>query len=262
MYIDTHAHVYLGKFAPDYEAVLDRAAAAGVRTILMPAIDAASAEQALGLCGVHRGVTLRAMAALHPSETRDATEADMQRIAALCRDPRVVAVGESGLDYYWDRSFTDEQHRFLRAHIALAVETGLPLVLHNRDASDDLIRIVGEASAATGGRLTGVFHCFGGDLETARRILDLGFYLGIGGTVTFKNAGVDRVVAELPLERLLLETDAPYLAPAPHRGKRNEPAYIPLIAQRIAEAQGVEVEQVARVTSRNARALFRLPEAA
>ena len=256
MLIDTHIHLYSPKFAGDLDAVVERARQAGVREMVLPAIDVASIHAALDLCERYDG--LYAMAALHPSETRDATEADMDAVRALCDDPRVVAVGESGLDYYWDRSFDERQHAFLRAHVRLAMETGLPLVLHNREATDDLVRILNEVRAEAPDRLRGVFHCFGGPAWLADAAREMGFLLGVGGTLTFKNSGVAEVVREVPLAQIILETDAPYLAPAPHRGRRNEPAYLALVAERLADVKGCSVQEVAETTTANARRLFGL----
>jgi len=259
MWIDTHAHLYLDVFDEDRDAVIARAREAGVEAVVMPAIDVASIHQALSLCKRYAGCY--AMAALHPSETRKATEADFAAVVQLCDDPHVVAVGESGLDYYWDRSFIDRQQAFLRKHIRLAIEKDLPLILHNREASEDLVRILREERAASAHpeRLRGIFHCFTGPAWVAEAAIELGFLLGIGGILTFKNSGLADLVRTLPLEHLVVETDAPFLAPVPYRGKRNEPAYVRLIAEKLAELKAVAPEVVAQVTSANARRLFRLP---
>lgn len=256
MLVDSHAHLYLDRFDADREEVLKRARDAGVEVIVMPAIDVSSIEAAIALCEKYDG--LYAMSALHPSETKDATDEDFARVVELCDHPAVVAVGESGLDYYWDRSFDAKQQDFFRRHIRLAVEKDLPLILHNRDASGDLTRILREERDALrpGPRLRGIFHCFGGPLELAREAAELGFLLGIGGTLTFKNSGVAEVVRDVPLEQIVVETDAPFLAPVPYRGKRNEPAYVRLVAEKLAEVKGVAVEEVERVTTENAIRLF------
>ncbi|MEM1041090.1 MAG: TatD family hydrolase [Bacteroidota bacterium] len=262
MLIDTHAHVYLGRFDDDRDAVVERAKAAGVTAVLLPAIDVPSVHAALGLCEQHPGF-FRAMAALHPSEVKDATDADFAEVEALCDRPEVVAVGESGLDYYWDRSFNAKQQAYLRRHARLAVRRDLPLVLHNRDekgsdaASRDLVDILREVKTEPGGeRLRGVFHCFGGPPWLAEAVLDLGFHVGLGGTLTFKNGGVPEAIDAVPLDRIILETDAPYLAPVPHRGKRNEPAYVRLVAEKLAAVRSIEVEEVEAATTANAEALF------
>lgn len=259
MLIDTHTHTYLDRFDEDRGAVMERAVEAGVGVQLLPAIDVASIHAALELARAHAGVFV--MAALHPSETKDATDADFAEVERLSFEPEVVAIGETGLDYYWDTSFNEKQHDFLRRHIRLAYERDLPLVFHNRDASEDLVAIVREEQEGVDdpGRIRGVFHCFGGTPEFARDVMDLGFHAGLGGTLTFKNGGVPDAIVDIPLERIVLETDAPFLAPTPHRGKRNEPAYVRLVAEKLAELRGLTVEEVAAVTTANARRLFGLP---
>jgi TatD DNase family protein len=265
--IDTHAHLYLDRFRDDEQAVIDRALAAGVTRILLPAIDPPSIDAALALCARQPGICY-AMAAIHPSSVKEATDADLEAVAQALDHPDVVAVGESGIDYYWDRSFDDKQEEYLRAHARLAIERDLPLVLHNRDkgkseqASETLVRVLREegAGAPAGRPLRGVFHCFGPPLWLAEAVMDLGFHVGIGGTVTYKNSGVAEAVAEVPLERIVLETDAPYLAPVPHRGGRNEPAHVRLVAEHLAAARGVTLAALAEQTTAAARMLFRLPE--
>lgn len=260
MIVDSHVHLYHRKFADDQADVIVRAHEAGVTTMLLPAIDVDSMHQALALADAYPGV--HPMAGLHPSDVKDATEQDWEEVVRLSADPRMVAVGETGLDYYWDTSYNDKQHDFLRRHIRLAVERGLPLVFHNRDSSEDLVRIVQEEQAALDdpSRIFGVFHCFGGPEWMSEAVMELGFHVGIGGTFTFKNGGVPDAVRDIPMDRILLETDAPFLAPTPLRGKRNEPANTRLVAVALAEDRGLSLEEVAAVTSENARRLFRLPE--
>lgn len=264
MIIDTHAHIYDHRLQEDFQAVLARARAAGVDRILMPAIDVPSIEQALALCALYG--RLYAMAALHPTEVKGYTGVDMDRIARYCDDPAVVAVGETGLDYYWDRSFDDCQHSALRQHIEIAQQADLPIVIHLRDkkgrdeAHKDAVAILDDALPAWGGgHPRGVFHCFTGPEWLVAEADRLGFLLGIGGVITFKNAGVDRLLESVPLSACILETDAPYMAPAPHRGRRNEPAYLQIISDRLAQIKNVTAEEVASTTTRNAERLFRLP---
>jgi TatD DNase family protein len=259
MLVDTHCHLYHERFDADRPAVLDRARRAGVEAIVLPAIDVPSIHAALELAHAHDD--LFAMAALHPSETKSATEADWQQVEQLGRDSRIVAIGESGLDHYWDRSFDARQEDFFRRHVGLAVETGKPLILHNRDATPELLRVLRDeiGRLEDPARLRGIVHCFGGTAEQAQAVLDLGFLLGIGGTLTFKNSGVAQALAGVPLGRIVLETDAPFLAPAPHRGKRNEPAYVRHVAEHLAEVKGLPLAEVAQVTSATARSLFGLP---
>ena len=265
--VDTHVHLYLDAYDADRDAVVERARAGGVGVLLQPAVDVASVGAALALCDRYSGVY--AMAAVHPSYVAEAAPDALAAVEAALADPRVVAVGESGLDYYWTREHADRQRDLLRAHARLAAAHDLPLVLHNRDrkgsdeSSQDLVRILREVEGEEGGgRLRGVFHCFGGPPWLAADALDLGFHVGVGGTVTFKNAGVAAALRDVPLDRVVLETDGPYLAPAPHRGERNEPAHLPLVARRLAEVYGTQLEAVAERTTATARALFRWPEPA
>lgn len=263
--IDTHAHIYVKKFDSDREDMLQRARENGVETIVMPAIDVPSIHSAIALCRQHEN--LYAMAALHPSETKEASFDDFEQVAELCNDEHVVAVGESGLDYYWDRSFDEQQISFFRKHIQLAIDTDLPLILHMRDKQgrdevhQDMVRILKEEKEASDypDRLRGIFHCFGGPAWLIQEAQSLGFLLGIGGTVTFKNSGVAELVAAIPLTQIVLETDAPYLSPVPYRGKRNEPAYVKYVVEKIAEVHGKSVEEIAAITSQTAKTLFNLP---
>lgn len=256
MIIDSHVHLYHRRFDDDRNEVILRAKSAGVEVMIMPAIDVASIGAALKLCEEHTG--LYAMAAIHPSDVKGATDADMDQVEQYCQDPRVVAVGESGLDYYWDRSFDEKQHDFFRRHIRLAIRADLPLIIHNREATDDVIRILAEERAASDSpeRMRGIFHCFGGPADVIPQVMQLGFYFGIGGTVTYKNSGVADVVAQIPMDRIVVETDAPFLAPVPHRGKRNEPSFTVEVVERVAAAKGVAASEVAEATTTNSRALF------
>lgn len=267
MLVDTHVHLFLDAYDADRAEVVARAREAGVTQMIQPATDRASIDRALALCDRYEGVY--AMAGIHPSYVHEAADGDLAAVEAALADPRVVAVGETGLDYYWTREHVEAQWASLRAHARLAAETGLPIVLHNRDVkgSDacarDLVRILRETKEThpQGDRLGGVFHCFGGPAWLTEAVLDLGFTVGIGGTLTFKNAGVAEAIADVPLDRVVLETDGPYLAPAPHRGGRNEPAYVALVAGRLAEVRGLPVEAVAERTTATARAVFGLPDA-
>lgn len=258
MFIDTHTHIYLPQFDEDRSDMIERAKAAGVETMILPAIDPASIEQALLLAEQHEGIWV--MSAIHPSDVKGANDADFARIEAFCQHPKVVAVGESGLDYYWDRSFDEKQQDFFRRHIRLALETDLPLVIHNREANEDVVRLLQEEKSAhpQGARLRGIFHCFSGPAWVAAAALDLGFHLGLGGVLTYKKSTVPQDLQNVPLDRLVLETDAPFLAPQPKRGKRNEPAYLPYVAEKLAEVKGLSIAEVAHLTTENARKLFRI----
>ena len=269
MLVDTHAHLYLAAFDADRDAAVGRARAAGVTRILMPPTDVASVQTALGVCDRYAGVW--AMAAVHPTSVADMEDGDLARIEAFLPDPRVVAVGETGLDYYWTRDGADAQRASLSAHARMARRADLPLVLHVRDrgASDecarDVVEVVravnAEALAGDAGALPplrGVFHCFGGPPWLAGEALGLGFHLGLGGTLTYKKGGVPEAIADVPLDRIVLETDAPYLAPTPHRGTRNEPAHVRVVAERLAALRGISLEEVAEATTAAAEALFGL----
>ncbi len=266
MLIDTHAHIFLEQFETDFDQVLERANGAGISHILMPAIDVTSIQFCVDLADKHgdphNGPVLKAMAGIHPSSVQAATDEDMQAVREWATDPRIIAIGETGLDYYWDRSFDDKQHAFLREHIRLAAEVDKPLVFHDREASDDLVRIVAEEKERSPHpeRIRGVFHCFGGPADHTSRVKQLGFHMGIGGTYTFKNGGVPDATATVPLDRIILETDSPYLTPAPHRGKRNEPSYVRLVAEKLAEVRGLSVDEVTRITTNNAKQLFGLAD--
>jgi len=193
----------------------------------------------------------------HPVDAIDCTDEDLQWIEELASHPKVVAIGETGLDYYWDKSPKEIQQQVLRKQIQLAQRVNLPLVIHNRDATEDVVRILQEEQAEKTG---GVMHCFGGSVETARTCMDMNFMISLGGPVTFKNAKKPKEVAtEIPLEWLMIETDAPYLAPHPHRGKRNEPGLVPLVAEEIARLKGVSIEEVAQATTKNAKRFYQLP---
>ncbi|MBT3448161.1 MAG: TatD family hydrolase [Bacteroidetes Order II. Incertae sedis bacterium] len=258
MLIETHAHLYLEQFQEDLEIVVERAEEAGVRYILLPAIDLASIEQAISLS--ERWDMMKVMAALHPSEVKDAEDADFHKIEEWAQDDRIIAIGETGLDYYWDRTFDEKQQDFLRRHIRLAAKVDKPLVFHDREASTDLIQIVREEKEAssTPDKIRGVFHCFGGPESVSKAVLDLGFHVGLGGTLTFKNGGVPDAVSSVPMDRIVLETDAPFLAPAPNRGKRNEPSWVKLVAEKLAEVRGLSIQEVEAVTTENALRVFGL----
>ncbi|PSQ64416.1 MAG: TatD family deoxyribonuclease [Bacteroidetes bacterium QH_1_61_8] len=258
MLVDTHAHLYLDQFDDDREAVLARARDAGVETIVMPAIDVPSIQQAVDLCTEHEG--LYAMAALHPSETEEATDADFEAVKKWCDHPSIVAVGESGLDYYWDRSFDDRQHAFFRRHIRLAIEADLPLVIHNREATDDILAILEEEHERTDHpeRMRGILHCYVDPPDVAERAWNLGFYLGVGGIMTFSNSEVDESVEDVPLDRIVVETDSPYLAPEPNRGDRNEPAFVRHVADHLARIKDVPIREVEEITTQNAMDIYEL----
>ncbi len=251
--IDTHCHIYLPQFQQDLTDVLDRAAQAGITDIMMPAIDFGSLKQMDELA--HPRIRFHKMAGVHPCDINGTAERLGKRVLEHGDAGEIIAIGETGLDYYWSKDHIDAQQQSLREHCQAAKMLDKPVILHNRESTKDLLDIIEEQQD---GRLRGIWHCFNGTPEQGRRALDLGLYLGIGGVVTFKNAGVDRVVAGLPPDRLVLETDAPYLAPVPKRGKRNEPSFIKYTAQKLSELFGISLEETDRITTENARRLFRL----
>jgi TatD DNase family protein len=259
--VDSHCHVAEREFDADRDAVLERAAAAGVTTLVCVGATGPVEDNAptIALAGMRRGVRVVASVGIHP---HDASTADETALAALRRfaaAPGVVALGETGLDYHYEHSPRAAQRAAFARTAAMARELDLPLVVHVRDAHRDAVDVLrGEPLTETGG----VIHCFTGDTDDARRYLDLGLHLSVSGIVTFRNADALRqAVRSIPEDRLLVETDAPFLAPAPHRGKRNEPAHVRLVAEAVAGIQGRPFEAVAGTTAANARRLFRLPPA-
>lgn len=253
--IDTHAHIYLPQFENDTQEVLERAFQVNITDILLPAIDFASESQMDSLINSSSTskVRLHRMAGIHPCDVRPVL--DQKALWKWCQRDDVIAIGESGLDYYWSTEFVDEQKKSLRIHCNIAKELKKPIVLHNRESTDDMLDIIEQEQD---GSLTGVWHCFNGTIEEGRRALDMGLHLGIGGVVTFKNGGVDKTVSQLPLDKMILETDSPFLAPVPHRGKRNEPSYTSLVAIKLSELFSLSLAEIDHITTENARSLFKL----
>jgi TatD DNase family protein len=253
MLVDSHCHLDFPALAQEREAVLARARAAGVRVIQTIVTRLAGIEPALAIAAADPDVYCAL--GVHPHHAAKDGIDDPGKLLAWAHHPQVIGIGESGLDYYYEHSPKDVQARVFRVHIEAARQSGLPLVVHTRDADRDTIDIL--EAAMTAGRFGGVIHCYSSSPELAWRALELGFYLGIGGILTFKRSHKLRAtVRELPLERLLLETDAPYLAPEPLRGKRNEPAYVAHVAARLAEVRGLPLVEIERATSENFFRLF------
>jgi TatD DNase family protein len=252
--IDSHAHIQGPEFAADLNGVIDRAHAVGVEKILVVGGtgELSSNDAAVAVANSFTG--LFATVGMHPHDAKDVSEQDFERLERLAADPKVVAVGETGLDFYYDHSPRDLQVKVFTRFIHMARVLELPLIVHDRDAHREIAELL---KSEGGGNLRGVIHCFTGDYPAAREFLDLGFYLSFSGIVTFKNAEALREAArKLPLERLLVETDSPYLAPVPHRGKRNEPAFVLHVAETIARVKGLPLQEITQATSRNAGALF------
>ena len=252
--IDTHTHIYLEQFDHDRAKVVDRAVKAQVSHLLMPNIDSHTVISMMAAARQYPGKCLPMMG-LHPTSVKTTYRTELANIEKWLKKGEFVAVGETGIDLYWDKTHLAEQKESLERHIHWAKEYALPLVLHSRNSLDELFDVLMPEQDPS---LTGVFHCFPGNVTQARKVIDIGFMLGIGGVVTYKNSLMAEVVDAVDLEHLLLETDAPFLSPVPYRGKRNESAYLTYIAGRIAEIKGVTVEEVAEITTANARRLFRL----
>ena len=281
--IDTHCHIDEEAFAPDREEVIARQRQAGVEAMVVPGVNGASIETVLDVCHRHPGYCFPALG-LHPEDVKEDWETALAVIEKAIREHRkeLVAIGEIGLDYYWDKTYKEAQQEVLRRQLLLARELDLPVILHNREATEDIIAIVREVSLLTAERshfspLKGVFHCFNGSKETAEEILKMGFYLGIGGVLTFKNCKLADTLKQLNqseiinhkfevivpqgkeiLNRLVLETDAPYMAPVPHRGERNESRFMIHVAERLAQVFDCTTEDIIAATNSNAKALFRL----
>lgn len=253
---DTHAHIYLEEFDADRADMLARAQHTGVEKIYMPNIDSTSIDRMLELEDKAKG-TCYAMMGLHPCSVKKDFEQELYVVESWLAKRSFVAIGEMGTDLYWDKTFWEQQQEAFRIQANWAKQYNVPIVIHSRESLDQTIKLVEELQD---GRLTGVFHCFTGTIEHAERIAKLGFYLGLGGVATFKKGGMDEVIPEMDITKIVLETDSPYLAPVPHRGKRNEPAYIPLIAAKVAQLKNISLEELQRITSQNAAALFKSNE--
>jgi len=254
---DTHAHLNFPQFDDDREEIIARALAAGVGIIINVGVDLASSRAAVALAEAHPQIY--AAVGIHPHDAKTLTDEALAELGELARHPKVVAIGEIGLDFYRDLSPRDQQRRAFQQQLALAREAGKPVIIHDRQAHQEVMSILRQWIGDGYHQPAGVLHCFSGDLAMAQEAIELGFYISIAGTVTFQNArSLRELVHQLPLKRMLIETDCPYLTPRPHRGKRNEPAYVKLVAQEIARIKGLLLEEVARITLENAQALFAL----
>jgi TatD DNase family protein len=262
MLVDTHCHINFDSYDSDREAVLSRAVGVGVKTIIIPAVDLASCQPILELTQKHSG--LFAAVGVHPNSTVDFTPAMLSEIESLARAEKVVAIGEIGLDYHWRESPKETQWKAFEAQLELAKHLELPVIIHNREASDDVISILEQWTQDLPPKIKerpGVLHSFSAPEVIAERALTAGFYLGFTGPITYKNADQLRhIAAKVPLDRMLVETDGPFLTPVPHRGKRNEPSYIPLIVERLANLRQMDAETFGSATTQNAFRLFALPQ--
>ena len=250
--IDTHTHLYLKEFESDIDEVINRANAEGVEKFYLPAIDSSEMDALLALERKFPGKVF-AMAGLHPCSVKENFKEELEKIQQQLSQREFAAIGETGLDFYWDTSFTKQQYESLQVHAEWALQYKRPLVLHTRNAMQETIDVV---KSFKGKNLYGIFHCFGSSLKNAKEIIDSGFLLGIGGVLTYKNSGLAEVIKDIDLKYLVLETDAPYLTPAPCRGKRNESSYLKYIVQKLAEIKEMPMEEVANQTTKNSEAIF------
>jgi TatD DNase family protein len=252
MLIDTHCHIYLHEFDEDRSEMIASAEKEGIKQFLMPAIDSSTFQMMLDAEKKFSGKCM-AMMGLHPCSVKEDYQEQINFVMKCLEDRKFIAIGEIGLDFYWDKTFTDAQFISFQTQIELALHYDLPIVIHSRNSTDECIQMVKQNQ---NGKLKGVFHCFSGNADQAKQVTDLGFYLGIGGVVTFKNAGLDKVVKEVEMKHIILETDAPYLAPVPFRGKRNECSYLKYVVEKLSVIKGISKEEVATITTSSAKKLF------
>jgi TatD DNase family protein len=258
--VDTHVHLDFRQFDRDRDAVLDRAWAAGVVAIVTVGIDLETSQAAVALAEDHEQIF--ATVGFHPHDAKRADAAALAELREMAQHPKVIAIGEIGLDFYRDRSPRDVQRRVFRQQLEIAAEVGKPVVIHDREAHTDTLEILrpwAGGSQRGADERRGVLHCFSGDLALAQTAVELGFLIGVDGPITYRNARkLPEIIRALPLDRLLVETDAPFLPPHPYRGKRNEPAYVRLVAEKVADLKGLSLEKVAQATTANAEALFQV----
>jgi len=251
MLIDTHTHLYLKQFDDDRKEVIERAEEAGIKKFFLPNIDSQSIDSMLQM-EIDFPNKCFAMMGLHPCSVKENYEEELQIVENWLQKRKFCAIGEIGIDLYWDKTFFEQQKKSFLTQVEWAIDLQLPIVIHCRESIDIVIDLLQPYK----GKVKGIFHCFGGTVEQAKRIMDLEFLMGIGGVLTFKKAKLDTVIQEIPMEYLVLETDSPYLAPAPYRGKRNESGYVKIIAEKMAEAKNITLDEVAKVTTNNALNLF------
>lgn len=252
MLFDTHMHLNINQFDEDREAVMERAYEAGVRYMVVVGFDRLTIPKAISMAEEHEHIY--AAVGWHPVDAIDMKDEDLDWLEELSAHPKVVAIGEMGLDYHWDKSPKEKQAEVFRRQIRLAKKVNMPVIIHNREATEDIIQILSEEEAEEVG---GIMHCYNDSKRYVDACLDMNFYISLGGPVTFKNATDPKEVAKaVPLDKLLIETDSPFLAPHPNRGKRNEPAYVKLVAEKIAELKEISYEEVSHVTTENALSLF------
>ena len=251
-FVDTHTHLYLKEFSTDIDEVIQRAEAEGVERFYLPAIDSTEIAAIFELEKKFPGKCM-AMAGLHPCSVKENYKEELDKVNKMLDQRKFAAMGETGLDFYWDTSFIKEQYESLHIQAEWALQYNLPLVLHTRNAMQQTIDVV---KTYKGKGLQGIFHCFSGTTQNANNAIELGFFLGIGGVITYKNSGLAEVIKEVDLDHIVLETDAPYLTPVPFRGKRNESSYIKYVVKKLAEIKNISEEKVAEITTANAERIF------
>lgn len=252
--IDTHTHLFLPEFDTDIDQVINNAKKNGVEKVILPNVDSSTTERLQNLVDTYPDFCLPLMG-LHPTSVKENFKQELQTVEKSILQKKMYGIGEIGIDLYWDKTFLKEQKQAFRYQINLAKEHHLPIVIHARDSFDEIFEIMNEMHDPN---LKGIFHAFTGNENHAKQIVDWGFYVGIGGIVTFKNSGLDKVVNNIDINHIVLETDSPYLAPVPYRGKRNETAYIRLIAEKIAQVKNMSIEEVAETTTQNAIRVFNI----
>lgn len=254
MLIDTHVHLNAEQYVDDLDEVIERARENGIEKMVVIGCDRPTIERTMELIDEHEDIY--GVIGWHPVDAIDCTDEDLEWIEQLSKHEKIVGIGEMGLDYHWDKSPKDVQKDLFKKQIELAKRVNLPIIIHNREATEDCVAILKEMHAE---KIGGIMHAFSGDESVADEIIDMNFYVSLGGPVTFKNAQLPKDIAvHVPIDRLLVETDAPYLTPHPYRGKRNEPAYVKLVAEKIAELRQISYEELARTTSENAKRLFKI----
>ena len=252
--IDTHTHLYLKQFNEDIDLVINRSKEIGVNKFILPAIDSSHFNEMHNLKDKYPN-SIYLMSGLHPTDVKENYKDELDFVVNTLKSHNYVAIGEIGIDLYWEKSFLKQQKDAFKFQIKLAIQHDLPIVIHCREAFNEIFEILDKENS---NKLRGVFHCFTGTLEEAQRAIDLGFFLGVGGVVTFKNGGIDKFLHEIDLKNIVLETDSPYLAPVPFRGKRNESSYIIYVLEKLSEIYGISKEKIAEITSKNAEKVFRL----
>ena len=252
--VDTHTHLYLEQFKEDIDCVISKAKENGVNKFIFPAIDSSHFQDMHDLKNKYPE-SVYLMTGLHPTDVKENYKEELDFVTKTLKNHNYVAIGEIGIDLYWDKSFLKQQQEAFRFQIRLAIKNNLPIVIHCREAFDEIFEILNDKNCEN---LRGVFHCFTGDLDQAKKAISLGFLLGIGGVVTFKNGGIDKFLNQIDLKHIVLETDSPYLAPVPFRGKRNESSYIIYVLEKLSELYKVPKEEVASVTTNNAKKMFSL----